>query len=168
MSKARFAQLALDDAPRTLVFRAVEDLLRRDPTLKRIETTIRAWQGEPTDKELLSYDMAPGIILTPYPGPETYWYSNTMKGKLFIQFETITAGLCVDDAENLSYAIERVLIPHGTAAQVQATIAKLTTAGAVTGQVTFSTPIFDPRPDLGSDGAFRGIGRCELEVKTSM
>lgn len=157
----------LDDSPRTKVFRAIDDLLRNDPTIRNIITkpgSFRSWQGDTNDKADFGLSQAPAIRLTPQPEPEQWWYPATTKGFLTITFEVITPGLAIDDVDNLVYAMHRVLVPHSDPASVQTTINKLKDAGAVTGLVQFSMPAYDPRP---ADGLCMATGQFRLELQTS-
>jgi hypothetical protein len=63
---SRYGLLPLEDAPRTLVFRAIDDLIRSDTTMQRIfKGAIRSWRGDPSDKAELATGMAPAIRLIP-------------------------------------------------------------------------------------------------------
>jgi hypothetical protein len=164
---SRYGNLPLDDAPRTLVFRAIDDLIRADGTMQRIfRGNIRSWRGDPNDKAELAIGMAPAIRLTPAPGPVSYWYPGATKGNLFIDIELIVKGLRIDDVENLWFAIERVVMPRETV-PLMAVHAALTAAGAMTGLIYFTSPAHDPNPTAGDGGAFRPYGQMSLEVKTS-
>lgn len=164
---SKYGLLPLEDAPRTLVFRAIDDLIRADPVMQRIfRGNIRSWRGDANDKAELAIGMAPAMRLTPVPAPVSYWYPGATKGDLVIDVELIVKGLKIDDVENLWFAIERVLMPREQAALL-AVHAALKAAGAMTGLIFFTAPAHDPNPQAGDAGQFRPYGQLKLEVRTS-
>jgi|GEM_PF-2519356 len=163
--------LNLPDSPRTKVFRAVEDILRNDPVLKQVlglatrPQAFRSWSGEPTDVADFSKTGLPALRITPFAQNEQYWYPNQMKGNLAIQFEIHINSNCIDDVDNLFYAIERALVPKLNADRL-ANEAKLKAAGAMLGQCHFTQPAV-VHEKVGEGGTFRALGTLLIEVKTT-
>lgn len=165
----RFGKLPYNDSPRTLVFRAIDDILRADRNLQRSLSRVgafRSWRGGPEDKQDFAQTQAPAVRITMAPGPESWWYPGATKGDLIVRIEMLVAGLCADDVENLFWAIQRALVPTDQA-EALAIHRKLVAAGATTGLVLFEQPAFDSDPSAGSDGQFRAFGHLKVEVKAS-
>jgi hypothetical protein len=167
---ARYGRLPLDDSPRTRVFRAIDDLLRADPDLKRLFSrpgAYRSWIGQPEDKNPFGQNTAPCMRITPIPEEETHWFPGYTKGWLSIQVELLVNGLCVDDVENIHYAMVQALGPVRDKTRLCEIHRQLQAAGAVTGIIFWAMPAHDPSPDVGTDGQFRAFGRFRLEIETS-
>jgi hypothetical protein len=165
----RFGKLPFNDSPRTLVFRCIDDILRADANLQRSLSRVgsfRSWRGGPEDKSDFAQTQAPAVRITPVPAPESWWYPGSTKGDLVVKIELLAGGLCVDDVENLFWALQRALVPTGQA-EALAIHKKLVDAGAMTGLILFEQPATDPDPGAGSDGQFRAFGQLKIEVKTS-
>lgn len=157
--------LDLNTAPRTSVYRKVVQLIRNDATIKRIvrPTSIRAWDGLPSDGEPFTPEIAPALRFTPINGPDAFWSPGSMKGDLLINVEMMVAGTCVDDVFNLWFAACRALYPalqSSTNANVQALMA----AGAYDGLAVFSSPAFDPDP---KDNYFYAQGQIRITVNNT-
>jgi hypothetical protein len=165
----RYGKLPYNDSPRTLVFRAIDDILRADANLSRAFSKVgsfRSWRGGPEDKQDFAQTQAPAVRITPVPGPESWWYPGATSGDLVVKVEMLVGSLCSDDVENLFWAFQRALVPTDQASAL-AIHKKLVAAGAVTGLVLFEQPAIDPDPSAGSDGQFRAFGSMKIEVKTS-
>lgn len=165
----RYGKLPLNDSPRTLVFRCVDDILRADPVLRNIfagEDSFRSWQGRPSDMADFAQAQAPAIRITPIPDGEQYWHPGQMKGFLSIKVDLLLESFCVDDVENLFYAIQRALVPSENSARLAREL-KLKDSGAMLGQVQFTMPAYDPTPEAGTDGQFRAVGMFKIEVRTT-
>lgn len=159
----RRERLSLTDSPRVIIFRLVEEHLRADTTLGRTVRTWKCWRGQPGDKDEISYAQAPAIRLTPRPGPVDWWTPFKYHGSLFIDVELIVQGTCIDDMDNLWYAIESSLFPASMAASPF--FANLQGAGAWKLLIGQHQPPVDNRPEAGSDGGFRGMGRLSIEYR---
>lgn len=160
--------LDLDDGPRVRVFRALEQVLRNDPTLRRVigPKSWRTYNGTPADKQPFGATSAPAIVLYPVPGPEGFWSPDAMVGDLHVRVELTVRGTCVDDADNLYWAIERAIYPQDQASKL-AVNAALKAAGAHTGIVLFTMPAFDPRADAASDGLLQASGELKVQIRNS-
>ncbi len=166
---ARFGKLPLNDSPRTSVFRCIDDILRADPDLQRFFSkpgAFRSWRGLPDDKLDFAISQGTAIRITPVPESEEYWYPGQQKGQLSVRIELLVTGLCVDDVENLFYAIQRALVPNDNTARLAMEL-KLKQAGAMLGQILFTQPATDSDPAAGSDGQFRAVGLLKTEVRTT-
>jgi hypothetical protein len=165
----RYGKLPFDDSPRTLVFRAIDDLLRSAPILQSVFSkpgAFRSWRGLPEDKADFALQQGVAVRLTPVPHAENWWFPGATKGDLVIMVEMLVSGLVVDDVENLFYAMAKVLRPSDPTTMF-AVHDKLKTAGATTGLIEAVNPAHDPNPSAGSDGQFRPVGSFKIEVKTS-
>lgn len=165
MAKSRYGSLALPDVPPVTLFRAIDDILRADPTIKAVikgPESFRSWQGKPSDKNELAVTQAPAIRLSIASGREDYWYPGSSKANLRIQVEALVTGTCSDDVHNLFGAIRRALTPQPQTALL-ALHQKLKAAGAATGLVFFVWPQVATND---ADAGFQlAIGGIEIEFK---
>jgi hypothetical protein len=159
--------LALDlpTAPRVNVFRAIESMIRNDPTISRTvkPESLRAWSGATADAKNFTIEHSPAIRLTPTSGPEQFYTPDSMSGDLIINVEMLVKGSNADDIANLWYALERVFYPAASSDKFKR-VAALQAAGATTGLLLFSVPAFDSDPD-GVFMAAAGQMRITVDVR---
>lgn len=166
----RREKLDLPDSPRIIVFRVIDEQIRKDPVISRTVRpySFRSWRGEPADRNEFSINQAPAIRLTPRPGAERAWTVGSppyvRRGLLNIDVEVLVAGCCVDDLDNLWHAIRRSLDPRDPIKNA-AFVSLLRSVGAWQGIVNVEQPAFDPRPEAGTDGMFRGFGQLSVEYQ---
>ncbi len=156
-------KLDLNDSPRTLVYRKLVELVRIDPTIKRVisrPASFRAWDGAPEDSQPFTVDIAPAVRFTPINGPDLWQYPSAFAGDLYINVEMLVWGSDVSDVFNLWWAIERAIYPRDFAAKT-AIVSALQQAGARTGLAEFSQPAFDPEP---KDNFFAATGQIKIAV----
>ena len=148
--------LQLPTSPRTKVYRAIDNALRRDPVLSSVvkADSFRSWSGKGKDTTEFTYSMAPAIRLTPMNGPEQFAFPSAMKGWLYINVEMLLTGTDYDDVMNLWWALELALYTQGVPQALNA-------AGAYSGLCLFSQPAFDPSP---ADRYFAATGQIKIEV----
>jgi hypothetical protein len=161
-------KLDLDDSPRTKVFRAIDGILRADPTLKRLfakPCQFRSWQGTPDDAKPFTTDLAPAIRLTPLPGgPPDVWYSpDARQGTLAIRVELYLKGSNLDDLHNVWYAVKRALYTT-SAAGLQAIANTLQAAGADTGMVDFQDPVPNLEALTNTPNIIDAVAALSVEV----
>jgi hypothetical protein len=156
----------LPQSPRTGVFRAIEKILRTDPLLRNtIEpSSLRAWNGNDDDGIVPTQDMAPFLRMTPINQAETWWTPSSQTGSLLINMEILINGFLVDDLLNFWWAIERAIYPMDYAARMK-NIEAIRQAGAMTGLVSFTQPVFDPSPETIS---FAGVGQLKVEIRLDL
>ena len=152
------AALSLPQAPRSAVFRAMETVVRGNPTFQRIvkPASFRTWSGQPEDAKPFTYEIAPAMRWTPTSGPEQFNTPSSMVGPLFINCEILIKGTDCDDVANLWWMLERCFYPDQPGSNTIA--ASLNAAGAFTGLVFFTQPAYDPDPDgvwLAASGQMR-------------
>lgn len=160
------ARSALDipTAPRTAVFRALDQIVRADPTINGVfGNRIRSWTGdELRDAKPFTTTEAPALRLTPVGMGQDEWYSpDEQFGELGIEVEIFLRGTLIDDLMNVWWAVQRAIYPV-TGAQPNANL--LNAAGATTGMVTFADPAFD-RQMAEQSGYMRGIGSMKVEIR---
>jgi hypothetical protein len=158
--------LDLPTSPRAAVFRAMETIVRQNPTFQRIvkPDNFRSWQGHPRDSKPFDQSNAPAMRWTPMNTGETFRTPDTMAGDLLLNCEILIRGTCCDDLTNFWWMITRCFYPPVFAAR-NAIIQTLQTAGARSGLVLFSQPAFDPGPD----GVFMaGQGQLKIEIQSQL
>ena len=107
------APLNLPVVSRVRLFRAMEALVRRDPTFGRIvkPSSFRTWSGNPEDAKEFTIEHAPCLRWTPTAGPEVFKTPDSMVGSLFINCEILIRGTNADDIANFWGMVERVFYP---------------------------------------------------------
>jgi hypothetical protein len=151
----------------TKVFRRVVQQLENDATVKRIVgRNLRSWKGEPGDKAPFAPSQnAPVVRLTPNPA-SVDWYSPDMQaGTLWVLVELAVPSLCVDDVADLWDVIVAALVPDGPSVGGGTSFGlDLVVLGAETGEIVFSDPAYDPKPEDSAEGYFLAQGRLHLRV----
>ncbi len=156
------ATISLNQSVRASVFRKVVEIVRIDPTCKRLfrEGSLKAWTGKPQDAGPLALEQSPCLRLTPGAGPETWSFPDAMVGALFLDLELVIKGTDADDVMNVWEAIQRAIYPVNQTARL-ANIAALQAAGAYTGLPSFSAPAVDLHPD---GAGFFCTGQIKIDV----
>jgi hypothetical protein len=162
----------LKPSPRTTVFRAIILILKNSPVLRTAikPEAFRSWTGASHDNIEFTKSLAPALRFTPTNGPEGFLFPDAQVGDLFINVEMLVQGTNVDDAQNLWWAIERAIYPGpmpllAGGATTNSNIAALQLAGANTGLVLFSSPVFDPEP---ADQFFACQGQMKVAVRLQL
>ena len=159
--------LDLPVSPRAAVFRAMEQIVRTNPTFQRIvkPDNFRTWEGHPRDSKPFDQSHAPAMRWTPMNTGEQFRTPDTMAGDLLINCEILCRGCCCDDLTNFWWMLTRCFYPPGATTTRNAIISTLQTAGARSGLVLFSQPAFDPGPD----GVFMaGQGQFKIEIQSQL
>lgn len=141
---------------RTKVFRAIDDVLRRDPIISVVvrPENFRSWRGDPNDGTEFSFSSSPAIRLTPYSGPADFKFPEAMMSMLYIKVEMLIPGTNADDQLNLWGAIEQALHTKPTR--------YFNDAGAWPGTPTFQQPAFDIDP---TNQFFYAVGGLQTQVR---
>ena len=156
----------------TKVFRRIVQQLETDANVRRVVgDNLRSWKGVPADKaEFAPTSAAPVVRLTPQPqGVE--WYSpDEQVGTLFVQVEIGVQTLCIDDVIDVWDLIVGALQPGGASIPVGGVdfARDLVNVGAETGDIVFSDPAFNPRPDASDEGFFFAAGHFRLRLLRSV
>ncbi len=162
--------LQLPQSPRDAVFRAMEGIVRTNPTFQRIvkPTSFRTWQGNPEDAKEFTFEIAPALRWTPMNTGEQFRTPDTMSGDLLINAEILLKGTNISDMQNFWWMLVKCFYPGGSppiGINSNAVISALTTAGARSGLVLFSQPAFDPSPD----GTWlAGQGQIKIEIQSQL
>lgn len=152
----------------TQVFRRIVQQLENDPGIKRVVgPNLRSWKGVPADKaQFVPTSSAPVVRLTPNPSSVDWYDPAAQAGELWVLVELAVSTLCIDDVSDLWDAIVTALQPGGPAV-APGTVSfsqDLINLGAETGEIVFSDPAYDPRPDEAGEGYFLAAGRMRLRV----
>jgi hypothetical protein len=145
----------------TAVFRKIVAQLEADPDVTRVvgKDRLRSWKGVPADKAPFAPAVgAPIVRLTPQPQSVEWYSEDAQAGTLTVLVELAVASLCIDDVADLWDLIVAALGPCDGFALA------LIPLGAETGEIVFSEPAFDARPDAEPEGTFLATGRFQLKV----
>ncbi len=107
-----FPKLDLPDSEETIAFRAVERILRNDPTLKRTLRHFHAWRGEQDDVLFPSPATCPELTIAPRPQASAWEAEGLHKMPFTIGFTLSVNGTNVDQLMNLWGAVRRALWPR--------------------------------------------------------
>lgn len=157
--------LDLPQSPRATVFRAMETIVRNNPTFQRVvkPDNFRTWQGHPRDSKPFDQSNAPAMRWTPQNTGEQFRTPELISGDLLINCEILCRGSCVDDLTNFWWMLARCFYPEGGGNNP--IVKTLVGAGARSGLVFFTQPAFDPGPD----GVFTaGQGQLKIEVQSQI
>src|SRR5271166_1128536 len=107
------AQLNLPQSPRDAVFRAMESIVRGNPTFQRIVkgSSFRTWQGNPEDAKEFTFEIAPAMRWTPMNSGEQFRTPDTMSGDLLINAEILIKGTNCSDFQNFWWMVVRCFYP---------------------------------------------------------
>jgi hypothetical protein len=154
-------------SPWTAVFRRAVQQLRNDPDVRRVVglQNLRSWEGVPADKAPMTPSAtAPVVRLTPQPD-HVGWYSpDAQAGTLIVRVELAVMSLCIDDVVDLWDLLVAALGPGTLGAAGGTFAADLVALGAETGEIVFTDPATDPRPDAQPEGQFLAQGYFALTV----
>ena len=103
----------LDTAPETTAFRAIDAVVRADPTLKRlVGRNLYSWLGDALDDAEPTLDRCPWLRLTPRPGTCDWENEGQHRMDLVVGFELAVAGTNADQVANLWHAVRLALFPQ--------------------------------------------------------
>jgi hypothetical protein len=153
----------------SLIFRRIVQQVENDANIKRVVglANVRSWKGVPADKSPFEpSSSAPVIRLTPNP-MHVDWYSpDAQAGELYVLVELAVQSLSIDDVADLWDIVVQALQPGGAAVSPGTVCFSqdLVALGAETGEIVFSDPAFDAKPEDSAEGWFLAIGRFRLRV----
>lgn len=151
--------------PWVAVFRLITDQAEADPDLSRVlGPRLRSWKGTEDDKlPLTATEDGPVMRFTPRPRAVARYDPLTEYGPLDVLVELSVLSLAIDDVLNLWGTLCDALTFRDEAWR-QALVA----AGAETGEIAFTDPAYDPRPDAQPLGVFNAAGVFTLTVLRSI
>lgn len=103
--------LKLPNVEETVAFRAVDNVLKHDATLKRVLKTYNAWTGEPADVFAPTAGTCPFLQLAPKPLPGVWESEGQQRLPLAIAITCAVNGTNVDQIMNLWGHVRRALWP---------------------------------------------------------
>lgn len=155
-------RLDLTPSPHRLVYRAVEQVLRNDATLRATVRTWSTWSGSHLDRVSPGLNSCPFVQLAPMAGPDEFYGPSGMVSTLSVHVGVATAGTNADDLFDLYQAIRRALYPADASAR-SAIRKALVAAGALhDDEPAFTQGRFGLT--LDDDGAFL-VGQGQLTIK---
>ncbi len=110
-----FPKLELPDCPEVAAFRAVETILRTDPTLHRVTRHFNAWTGDATDTHPPTFARCPYLQISPAPMPSDWEAEGMHKMPMAVGILAVVAGSNRDQLMNYWHAIRRALWPEDPA-----------------------------------------------------
>ncbi len=159
--------LNLPQSPRDAVYRAMEGIVRGNPTFQRIvkPTSFRTWQGNPEDAKEFTFEIAPAMRWTPMNTADTFSTPDSMRGDLLVNAEILIKGTNCSDYQNFWWMVMGCFYPNNTLLARNTVIGQLQAAGARSGLVLFSQPAFDPSPD----GMWLACsGQIKIEIQSTL
>jgi hypothetical protein len=130
------ATLDLPNCSHVKAFRALERILRNDPTLKRVLRQFWSWDGSDRDDLEPSLDTCPSLAIALGFGPDQWRGPANFEGPLEVRFAWAVAGTRADNLMNLVHATKRAIYPRDDTART-ANRTALIEAGATTGEGIF-------------------------------
>jgi hypothetical protein len=113
-----YPKLAIPDVEETIAFRAVDSILRTDPTLQRVVKTWASWKGETADVFGPTPATCPTIGLAPKPN-SSKWEAEGMHAMPFnVVITAAVNGSDVDQLMNFWGHIRRALWPSDPAREL--------------------------------------------------
>lgn len=103
------ARLPLPDYPWTSAFRALVEVLKEDPDLRRVVKAWRCWEGGPEDMEPLEPAQLPWVLMTPAPSGIKRATDADYQTDFRVNFTFGVPGTRVDDLMNLWGAVMQAL-----------------------------------------------------------
>ena len=152
------------------VFRRIVMQVENDPSVKRVVgvDNLRSWKGVPGDKnDFMPTSNAPVVRLTPQPRNVDWYSPDTQSGVLWVQVELAVQSLCIDDVADLWDILVNAIRPGALTSTVRSFPQSLVALGAETGEIVFSDPAMDPRPDASEEGLFFAVGHFHLKLLRS-
>lgn len=104
--------LPLDDEPEYVAFRVLDAVIRSDPTIKAIGTTVVSWTGDPVhDLTPPTINKLPWIRLTIAPGSAGWVNEGQQRSSLVVNMQIVVAGTNAKNLINFWGAIRRAIWP---------------------------------------------------------
>jgi hypothetical protein len=156
-------RLPLPDCTATLLFRALVDRIQADKDVKSVVKTFKSWTDEPADRaDIFAVGVMPAVELYPGGGPDNYATPDTMIVDLFVDVILTTAGLRIDNCQNLWAALVRSFRPKDDVVAANAFRNRLVGLGAETGLVRVTRPAFCSKPDAANAAYFVASGQIAV------
>ncbi|WP_165231357.1 hypothetical protein [Aquisphaera insulae] len=123
-------KLALPASPERLAFRAVDSILREDPTLRRVVKAFSSWTGEAADSLPPTLARLPYLATGPLPSSSSWEAEGMHRVDFTIGLRLVVAGTDVDPLLDLWGAVRDALWP-AEMARLNAIRAKVAAVGVV-------------------------------------
>ena len=107
-----YPKLELPDCHEVKAFRAIETILRNDPTLKRVTRHFNAWTGAAEDVLGPTFALCPYLQISPAPQPSDWESEGQHKMPMSIALLCCVAGSNRDQLMNYWAVIRRALWPE--------------------------------------------------------
>lgn len=146
---------------RVAVWRLVQARLIADATLSASGVRLIFFDGGDDDNSDLENIQGAVMRLYPTTGPQTWFSPDALEVTLTVAVEAHLPGTDPEDVLLLQDAIEDALYPADGGAFRQS----LVTAGAVTGQPTFTGPLTQPLSTAGTNRSFMPLGAFAVQIE---
>ena len=121
-------KLPIPDCPEVLAFRAVVNVIRSDPTLRRLNVTFIVWDGSPNDLTDPVASLLPFIELQPSPNGTGWAEADQHRSDVGVDVTIAIKGTNADDLLNLWGVLRSALFPDPALSQ-RATVEAAMTGG---------------------------------------
>jgi len=127
-----YPKLELPDCHEVIAFRAIETVLKTDPTLKRVTKHFNAWTGDPSDVIGPTFALCPYLQISPAPMPSNWESEGQHSMPMAIGLLCVVAGSNRDQLMNYWATIRHALWPPDTQSERFATVRKLVQDARIT------------------------------------
>jgi len=130
-----YERLPIPDCPETLAFRAVVNVIRSDPTLRRLNVTFIVWDGSPNDLTDPVASLLPFIELQPSPNGTGWAEADQHRSDVGVDITIAIKGTNADDLLNLWGVLRSALFPDPALSQRATVEAAMTSVGVFQGEL---------------------------------
>ena len=130
-----YEKLPIPDCPETLAFRAVVNVIRSDPTLRRLNVTFIVWDGSPNDLTDPVASLLPFIELQPSPNGTGWAEADQHRSDVGVDITIAIKGTNADDLLNLWGVLRSALFPDPALSQRATVEAAMTSVGVFQGEL---------------------------------
>jgi hypothetical protein len=152
------------DGPEIRAFRAVEAILREDPTLLAAGASIRSWDGDESDSQAIASGMCPILRISPeVVQPDRPLTQMQATAHLSIRAEIYVAGTIAEDLVNFWAAVRGAMVRQKPFRDTTVQCYLTRQCGATRSMVTL--PGFGSwQSQVAPDSGLAGVGRIEVEM----
>ena len=130
-----YERLPIPDCPETLAFRAVVNVIRSDPTLRRLNVTFIVWDGSPNDLTDPVASLLPFIELQPSPNGTGWAEADQHRSDVGVDITIAIKGTNADDLLNLWGVLRSALFPDPALSQRATVEAAMNSVGVFQGEL---------------------------------
>ena len=160
-----YERLPIPDCPETLAFRAVVNVIRSDPTLRRLNVSLIVWDGSPQDLLEPVSSLLPFVEMQPAPDGAGWSEADQHRSDVGVDFTLAVKGTNADDLLNLWGVVRTALFPDPASSQRATIEAAMTSVGIYQGEL-----VRQPFQVVTLDSNTRmlvGEGRLKLRVNVN-